>query len=734
MVGWRTDVEHVTAAQLLPYYHTYYIPNNATLVIVGDVDPAKIMTVVQQAFGPIPRGPEPPQWVTPEPPQSGERRVMVRRAGSLPMVMIGWHIPAITQEDIPALTLLGDILGTGRTSRFYQAIVEKELGVDAYAGTESLRDGGLFLAGGSVAPHKPIAPIEATLLAEIERIKTTPPSAAELARARRQELASTLCDRDSITEQANELGEAATVTGDYGYYDKFLAKLDTITPEDISRVAKLYLTEDNRTVGTFVPNKAGGGSSGSFGPMQYAPTRLAAMFGPCHFHAIDAAPADDAGASPALPAAGAVAAAAQPAKNVLRKRLVLPNGMVLVVQENHANKTVAMTLTLNAGKAYDPKGKNGLAEMTANLLDRGTQGRSSAEIAAEMEDAAASIDSGIGWETAGLHGRALSGDSELLLRNLADELRHPVFPAAEVGKMRTEMQAALEDEHDQPKEYARRNFYRAVLPADHPYYLPSFEESQAGLAAITRDDITAFHQAHYSPRDTILAVVGDVKLAEITALVEKYFGDWQGPAPVALHFPAVAINPVKEGDSIRQVLPDKSEVDIYVGHAAALTRTSADYYPAEIMNFILGGGGALNSRLGDVIRDQHGLAYGVYSDFHASTGAGPWYVMLGVNPTNVEKALPLLRAEITRMHDKGVTAQEISDAKAYLTGSYAIELETNVAMASTLADDEYFHRDLDYPEQIIHYFNAVTLEQVNDAAKKYLHPDALVFSIAGTVK
>ena len=272
-----------------------------------------------------------------------------------------------------------------------------------------------------------------------------------------------------------------------------------------------------------------------------------------------------------------------------------------------------------------------------------------------------------------------------------------------------------------------------MLPADHPYRLPSFEESAAGLAAITRDDIMAFHQEHYSPQDTILAVVGDVKIDAISALVKKYFGDWQGPAPVALTFPAVDIHPVKDGAVMRKVLPDKSQAEIYVGHAATLTRTSEDYYPAEIMNFILGGGGALDSRLGDVIRDQNGLAYGIYSDFHASTGAGPWYVMLGVNPVNVDKALPLLRAEITRMHEKGVTAQEISDAKAYLTGTYAIELETNAAMASTLADDEYFHRDLDYPEQIIHYYNAVTLAQVNDAAKKYLHPDALVFSIAGTM-
>jgi zinc protease len=410
-------------------------------------------------------------------------------------------------------------------------------------------------------------------------------------------------------------------------------------------------------------------------------------------------------------------------------RVALPNGIVLIVQENHANTTVAVSANLKAGRGYEPAGKRGLADMVANLLDRGTASRSSNQIAAELEGAAAEITTGTGWETVGVHGKALSGDTALLLRNIADLLRHPTFPAEEVEKMREQMLSSLAMERDQPNANARRAFYRAVLPEGHPYRLASFAEEEAGLRALTREDLLAFHQAQYSPQSMVISVVGDVDAQAVQALVEQYFGDWQGAPPAPL-----AADTVTPGAAERVVtpLPEKPQANIYVGHAGGLRRTDSDYYAATIMNLILGGGGALNSRLGEVIRDQHGLAYSVYSDFHASTNAGPWYALLGVNPQNVDKAVDLLQREIARMREQGVTEEEVRDAVAYLTGAYAITLETNSALANTLMDAEYFDLGLDYPERVREHYGRVTRAQVNAAAKKYLHPDRLTISIAGS--
>jgi len=719
VIGWRADVEHTTAADLQAYYRTYYAPNNATLVVVGDVTAEEIFAQAQKHFGRLRTASAPPQWVTPEPPQRGERRVTVRRQGNVPFTNILWHVPALTHEDAPAVMLLDQILGTGRLSRLYQHVVEKRVAVSAWSSSLLLRDSGIFMVGGMAGPGQEIHPIERAVLAEVERIKTEPPTAAEMARARRQLEASFIFDRDSVTEQARQLGYYQTVAGDWAFLDRLPDRLRQVTPEDVARVAQTYLTPDNRTVGIFEPVTGGA-----------TPANPAAAPVPAGYRDGDAARGPHAPArsleTRRPEAAGAGGGRAAP---VTRERIRLPNGLVLIVQENHANPTVAVAMSLRAGKAYDPPGRAGTATMIADLLDAGTTTRTANQIAEELEGHAITLSAGAGWETTGLHGKALSSDIELLTRNLADIVRHPVFPEEELAKMRAQNLAGLAYTRDQTSQNAYRAFYRAVLPEGHPYRVASFDEEEAGLKAMTRDDLLAFHRARYTPRTAIVVVVGDVTAAEMRALIEKYFGDWQGETPTLVSFP-----PVPAGAEKRVVtpIPDKAQANIYAGYAGDLRRADPDYYAAQIMNMILGGGGALNSRLGKVIRDEHGLAYGVSSGFHASTGAGPWYTAMGVNPANADRALDLLQAEIARMRDGGATQREVDDTIAYLTGAHAIALVTNAAIAGELLDAEYFALGLDYPERFTALYRAVTREQVNAAAKKYLHPEKLVISIAGS--
>ncbi len=712
VVGWRADVEHVTADQLREYYRTYYVPNNATLVIVGDVTAANTLALVRKYFAGIKRGPVPPQWTTPESVQRGERRVVVRRQGQVPIEQVAWHIPAITHADIPALLMLEQILGSGRTSRVYRAIVEQKLGVSAWAGSMALRDAGIFVAGGAAGPGQSLQPLEDALFAEVERIKTAPPTATEMARGLRQAEASFIFARDSVTEQANQLGEYETTTGDWRMVERLPELLRKVTADDVSRVATTYLTQDNRTIGIFQPTTQG------------AKKEVGGMPGPARYRAPGAV--EQIAFGKPHPPTDVTPVAATPVK---RERFVLPNGLVLIVQENHANSTVAVRANLKAGKAYDLAGKTGLADMTANLLDRGTTMRTSQQIAEELEGAAADISTGTGWETVGIRGKALSGDTELLVRNMADQIRHATFPADEVEKMREQMLAGLAMDRDQPEENAYRTFYRAVLPVGYPYRLASFEEEESGLKAITREDLLAFYHARYTPHTMMMAIVGDVKVNDVRTMVERYFGDWQGPEGTPLTFTPLG---AEKAEKIVTPIPDKSQVDIFIGHPGGLRRADPQYFAAEIMNMILGGGGALNSRLGDEVRDKHGLAYSIHSAFHASTGAGPWYVMLGVNPENTDKAVALVKQEITRMHDQGATQQEVDDAIAFLTGAHAITLETNAAIAGELMDAEYFQLGLDYPERVNARYRAVTRAQVNDAARTLLHPERLTVSIAGS--
>lgn len=728
VIGWRSDVEHTKAPDLQQYYHRYYVPNNATLVIVGDVNAADVFAQVRKYFGDIRRAPNPPQWTTPEPPQRGERRIVVHRQGKVPFEQILWHMPAITDKDTPAIMLLDQVLGTGRLSRLYRKVVEPRIAVNAWSSTLLLRDSGIFLVGGMAGAGQKLPDIERALLAEVERIKTEPPTDEGMARARRQLEASIIYSRDSVTDQAEQLGYYQTVTGDYAYLDRLPSLLEAVTPADIVRVAKTYLTEDNRTVGIFQPIEGGKGGAMTMpiaAPSGYHDGDAARKTNSPLHSGLGEGVRDARAASATIPAPTGAGA-----KGVrVRQRIVLPNGLVLIVQENHANATVGVEMSMRAGKAYDPPGHAGTANLVADLLDAGTTTRTADQIAEELDGSAAELSAGTGWETVGIHGKALSSDTELLMRNLADIVRNPIFPENELAKTRDESLAGLAYSRDQTSQNAYRAFYRAVLPVGHPYRAASFDEEEAGLKAITRDDLLAFQKARYTPHTAILVVVGDVKVADIRALVEKYFGDWQGETPKLVSFPAI---PMVNETRVVTTIPDKAQVNIYAGYAGDLRRNDPDYFAAQVMNMILGGGGALNSRLGDVIRDQHGLAYNVYSTFHASTGAGPWYTVMGVNPANVDKALDLLKAQIALMHDKGVTQQEVDGTINYVTGAHAIALETNAAIAGELLDAEYFGLGLDYPERFTVLYRAVTRDQVNAAAKKYLHPDNLVISIAGS--
>ncbi|MCL5772889.1 MAG: insulinase family protein, partial [Firmicutes bacterium] len=252
--------------------------------------------------------------------------------------------------------------------------------------------------------------------------------------------------------------------------------------------------------------------------------------------------------------------------------------------------------------------------------------------------------------------------------------------------------------------------------------------NETTLNKITRDDIVAFQDKYYRPDSMIIAVVGDIKKDQVVELFKKNFGSWKkdGTAPL-FH-----ISPVElPKERIRKVInmPGKSQVEIAIG-SKGLSRTNPDYYAAVVMNYILGEN-TLGSRMGLQIRDKEGLAYGVSSYFYPSIGEGPWVVRMGVNPKNVERAVEAALKEIKRIQDSPVTDGELDDARKYLIGRLPVSLETNSGIASMLITEELYGLGLDFVEKFPKIYQSITKEQIQKAAKKYLHPDRLVIIIAG---
>lgn len=709
VIGWRSDVENVPRDAIYQYYKTHYGPNNATVVIVGDFQTETALALVRKHFGGVKQIPQPAPVYTQEPVQRGERRVTVRRTGSLPMVMVGYRTPEAKSPDGYALDLLQEVLGDGRASRLYQALVEKGLASGADASNPSMRDPFIFSISASAQKGVTADRLEAAVLAEVERIKNEPVSAEELARAKSQIEAGFVFRNDSVTSQANQIGYWEMVDN-WRYLSTYLQQVKGVTAADLQKVAQKYFVTDGRTVGQFIPTSEGG-------PAGPPPREASARVEKARR-----------GARP-LPLPK-VSQAAPVDRKVTRFKL--DNGISVVVKENASNPTFALRASIEAGGVHDPSDKPGLAQVTAAMLSRGTQKHSALQFASALESVGASLEAGSDDLNTSVSGAAQSKDFNLELDLLAEMLREPTFPAADLEQLKGQFLAGLEAEKDDPDSRANRTFSRLITPEGNPLRPPTLEDAQRSIQEMTRADLQNFYRRQYAPDRMIVVIAGDVKADRVRQALQERLGSW-ARNPQSKPIPTLD---VPLGNQARREviqIPDKSETSIIWGHAGGLRRSDPDFYSTQILNLILGGGGALNSRLGNSIRDEQGLAYSVFSFFDSNLYPGPFQVMLGTNPANAEKAIAGLQAEIRKVREQGITQRELDEAVAYQTGSFPVRLETNSGTVNVLWAMEFYHLGADYIDKYASYYRAVTVAQVNEAAKKHLHPEAAVLVISGTV-
>ena len=281
-IGWRSDVEGVSTTRLKEFYDTFYHPNNASAVIVGDFERSRVLSLVNKHFGAFPASVDPiPEVYTEEPPQQGERRLVIRRAGELAIVHIAFHTPAAlgqmnvlsaeelasrarnppAENDIYPLIVLSVALAYGVTSRLYQELVESQLAVDVSANADQHRDPGLFNVIAMVRPTVEPREVEDVILKELERVGSEGLTAAEVEKAKQQILAQVAYNRDGTFRIASQMSESEAIA-DWRFYKDYAANIDHVTPADIRRVARTFFTEDNRTVGYFIPKRASDGDNG----------------------------------------------------------------------------------------------------------------------------------------------------------------------------------------------------------------------------------------------------------------------------------------------------------------------------------------------------------------------------------------------------------------------------------------------------------------------------------------
>jgi zinc protease len=726
-IGWRTDVEAVANRRdvIYGYYKQHYMPNNAFVVVVGDFDTKKAVSLVQKYFGVYPAGKLAEHHITREPQQAGERRATLRRPGTTSEVLIGYHIPGVGTRAHYVFDVLSQILSGGRSDRLYQDMVETGIANEAGAFNEDHVDPWAFTFDVSVRSGVTIAAAEAATLQEVTKLQDAPVSAQELKRAINEIQASYVYTNDSVSAQADLIG-SAEINSSYKYQDDYLSKIASVTPTEIQAAAKTYLTADNRTVA-------------EFDPLPLPPGASVGQAGEKDFGA--APPVTDKHQKEVLATLDkkfnsgfATTSAKQMPKPT---KVVLSNGLTVIVEENHANPTVAITGRTIAGNMFVPQGKWGIAGLTAAMLTRGTTSADAMQLALKLESVGANVSYSASTEELSIGGMSQAKDFGLTVSTMADELQNSNFPVDQLEKLRGETLSGLEEAKQDTGgtggagTQASIAFADAMYPVGHPYWDPSIDQQEVSVKGITQSDLVDFYKSYYRPDTTILVVVGDVKAADAIRVITEALGKWTNPSSPTptISIPDVSLPAAAPTPTIIAI-PGAPQTSILWGYPGQVKRDSKDFYAVIIMNYILGGD-TFGSRLGKTIRDENGLAYSVDSGFDASHGAGPFQVFLGTNPQNANKAISLLRSITKQVETGGVTADEVQSAKKYLTGSYPIRLETSAGVAQQLLTAEDFNLGLDYIQKRASLYNDVTVDQVNAAAHKYLHPDKAVLVISG---
>ena len=711
VIGSMADLSAASLDDVKSFFRQYYVPNNTILVLSGDFDEKQARTWIQKYFGPIKAGAAINRPKMPVPQLTSVIRKQYEDPfAQLSRVALVWPgIPAY-HPDEAALDILANVLSTGRGSRLQSNLVYgKELAQQVFASDGTSEIAGQFQINAIARPGKPLDEIEQEINKEVERVKNEGVTAEEVARAISAREAQAIFGLQTVLGKGSRLADYSGYLGKPNYFQADIDRYTKVTPEDVKRVANQYLVA-NHLVMNYVPAKTPPPAAQADKPASTETKKKDK----------DLIARQDA----MLPKGGPDPKFSLPAI----EKSKLSNGLDLWVVQQHELPIVSMNLVVNAGGILDTSEKSGVASMTAAMLSQGTKSRSALDIANTLQSIGAQVNAGASWDNSGVSMQTITKNLDKALDVYADVVMNASFPDNEFATLKRRTMAGFIQRRASNTAVAGV-VYDRVLYGSQPYgrQLSGDEKTVKG---IDRGDLVKFYETNYRPNNATLIVVGDVQPADVKARLEKAFAAWK-PGDVR----AAQIGDVRMVAQPAIYIVDKpgaAQSSVNIG-IVGIDRSNPDYYAVQVMNSILGGSGT--ARLFQNLREDKGYTYGAYSRFTYRRGAGPFAAYGEIQTISTKEAVQEFLKELSGIRGgRPITQQELEVNKQSFIRRFPAGFETVGGISNQLANLVTYNLPDSYFNDYIAKVNAVTIDDVNRVANKYLDPDKMAIVIVGDRK
>lgn len=700
-IGSNEVLRNIRRDSLVAFYETLYRPENMIVVISGDVTHDEAARAVAETFAKIPKGKLTKKGGPAEPPQKAFRYGQASADLRQGYTDIGFHTPGVGHKDNIALDALASILAGGRSGRFFLNVVAPEGAATAEAGNYVFEDVGIFEVQASF-DEKNRAEVDRRLLREIERIKAHGPTGFELQLAKNLIESQTILGLQSVLGQAQSLGEYE-VNGGYRGIGEELVALQALTPADVARVAKQYLTTDNMTLFHYRAK----------GTPELTRDQALAFVKEATKSAPEAPAAEVAAASSAQATRAARASrAAETSK--------LSNGATLIVEERAGTPVVTVGAYFRGGRVDENSANAGITRLTAAAMRRGTATRTAEQIDREIEFLGTQIGSDLQRDYFGLSLDVVSRNVRPAVSLLADVVLNPTFPADGIDEEKHLQKAAIRRSADSATTRPMQLMYEALY-RNHPYALPT-EGYVSSVDAVSAEALRAWWQDHVTADDALIVVIGDIHADDAKQLAEQAFAKLPKRATprAAASLPLMA-----QGRADVIEYRDRKQSAISIGFPA-VRYTDADYVPLRLLQQITSG---LSGTLFSELRGKRSLAYTVFSNVTPSDQGGAYFAYMATDAAKEEDARKGLLSELRRHAQDAFDESHLARAKSSLAGATKLQRQTNGAHVFEIARDHFLNLGLGFTDRFLADAQKQTVDDVKKAAAKYVGGENYVMAI-----